>query len=170
MKRRALITSLWKIWVATILFQQTKIHWGMKIWKLTLRRSSGVNNTLRQSLSLQSLLRTISEEVKPKYSNSESGNAGAPETTSTSSPSMYASLTASSSVSPWSPTTSCSRTPPGFPDSPRPFPQEISLQGHMEVDGNGKMSSGRTYNWLSICLRWSDLLIQDHTFLRHSLE
>ena len=26
----------------------------MKIWKLTLRRSSGVNNTLRQSLSLQS--------------------------------------------------------------------------------------------------------------------
>ena len=26
----------------------------LKIWKLTLRRSSGVNNTLRQSLSLQS--------------------------------------------------------------------------------------------------------------------
>ena len=26
----------------------------MKIWKLTLRRSSGVNNTLRQSLSIQS--------------------------------------------------------------------------------------------------------------------
>ena len=39
----------------------------------------------------------------------------------------------------------------------------------MDVDGNGKMSSGRTYNWHSICSRWSDLLMQDHTFLRHSL-
>ena len=28
----------------------------------------------------------------------------------------------------------------------------------MEVDRNDKMSSGRTYNWHSICLRWSDLL------------
>ena len=44
------------------------------------------------------------------------------------------------------------------------------LQGHMEVDRNGKMSSGRTYNWHSICLRWSDLLMQDHTFLRHSMQ
>ena len=26
------------------------------------------------------------------------------------------------------------------------------FQGHMEVDRNGKMSSGRTYNWHSICL------------------
>ena len=38
------------------------------------------------------------------------------------------------------------------PDFPRPS-QHLSLQGHMEVDDNGKMSSGRTYNWLSICLR-----------------
>ena len=75
-----------------------------------------------------------------------------------------------SSVSPWSPTTSYSRTSPRFPDSPRPYPQEIFLQGHMEVDRNGKMSSGRTYNWHSICLRWSDLLMQDHTFLRHFME
>ena len=44
------------------------------------------------------------------------------------------------------------------------------LQGHMEVDRNDKMSSGRTYNWHSICLRWSDLLMQGHIFLRHSLE
>ena len=57
---------------------------------------------------------------------------------------------ASSSVSPWSPTTSYSRTSPGFPDSPCPYPQEIFLQGHMEVDRNGKMNSGRTYNWHSI--------------------
>ena len=47
---------------------------------------------------------------------------------------------------------------------------KISLQEHKEVDRNGKMSSGRTYNWHSICLRWSDLLMQDHTFLRHCME
>ena len=44
------------------------------------------------------------------------------------------------------------------------------LQGHMEVDRNGKMSSGRTYNWHSNCLKRRDLLMQDYTFLRHSLE
>ena len=115
-------------------------------------------------------LRTISEKLKPWYLNPEIANAGAPQTTSTSSPSMCVSLPAFSSVSPWSPTTSYSRTPPGFPDFPRPSPQEISLQGHMEVDGNGKMSSGGTYNWLSNFLRWIDLLMQDHTFLRHSME
>ena len=80
------------------------------------------------------------------------------------------SLTAYSPVSPWSTTTSYSRTSPGFPDSPRPYPQEMFLQGHMEVDKNGKMSSCRTYNWHNICWRWSDLLMQDHTFLRHSME
>ena len=31
-------------------------------------------------------------------------------------------------------------------DSPCPSAQQFFLQGHMEVDGNGKMSSGRTYN------------------------
>ena len=44
------------------------------------------------------------------------------------------------------------------------------LQGYMDVDRNRKTSSGRTYNWHSICLRWSDLLMQDHIFLRHSME
>ena len=77
---------------------------------------------------------------------------------------------ASSSVSPWSPTTSYSRTSPEFPDSPCPYPQKNFLHGHMEVDRKGKMSSGRTYNWHSICLRWSDLPMEDHTFLRHSME
>ena len=81
---------------------------------------------------------------------------------------MSASLPASSSVSPWSSTTSCSRNPPGFPDSPRLSTQEMFLQGHMNVDRSGKMSSGRTYKWLRIYLRWSDLLMQDHTFLRQS--
>ena len=36
---------------------------------------------------------------------------------------------ASSSVSPWSPTTSYFRTPPEFPDSPRPSPQKIFFRG-----------------------------------------
>ena len=57
----------------------------MKIWKFTLRRLSGVKNTLRQSLSLQSISRKISEEMKLCNSN-----AGAPKTTSTPSPSMSA--------------------------------------------------------------------------------
>ena len=116
------------------------------------------------------LLWTTSEKMKPSNSNLEIANAGAPQTTSTSSLSMCVSLPASSSVSPWSPTTSLSRTLPRFPDSPRPYPQEIFLQRHMEVDRIGKMSSGRTYNWHSIRLRRSDLLKQDHTFLRHSME
>ena len=60
----------------------------MKIWKFTLRRSSGV--TLRQSQSLQSFSRKISEKMKPCNSNPETANAGAPRTTSTPSPSMSA--------------------------------------------------------------------------------
>ena len=115
-------------------------------------------------------LRTVSENIKPCNSNPEIANAGAAQTTSTSSPLMCASFPASASVLPWSPLTkSCSRTSSEFPDSPCPSTQHISLQGHMEVERNGKMSSGRTYYWLRSCLRWSDLLMQDHTFLRHSM-
>ena len=77
---------------------------------------------------------------------------------------------ASSSVSPWPPTTSYSRNSPGFPYCSCPYPQEYFFQGHMEVDRNSKTSSGRTYKWHSIWLRWSDLLMHDHTFLRHSME
>ena len=36
---------------------------------------------------------------------------------------------ATSSLSPWSPKTSFSRTSPGFPDSRRPYPQEIFFRG-----------------------------------------
>ena len=143
----------------------------MKIWKLTLRRSSGVKNTLRQRQSLQSFsFGQFLRKRNPATQTWKIANAGAPQTTSTSSPSMCISLPASSSVSPWSPTTSYSRTSPGFPDSPRPYPQEIFLQGHMEADRNGTMSSGRIYNWHSNCLRWIDLLMQDHTFLRYFME
>ena len=103
---------------------------------------------------------TTSDKLRPFNSNPEIANARAPQTTSTPSPSMSAPVPASSSVSPWSPTTTCSRTL---------FSQQFYLQGPMEVDGHGKMSSGRTYNWLSNCLIWSGLLKQDHTFLRHSM-
>ena len=58
--------------------------------KFTLRRSSGVKNTLRQNLSLQSISRKISEKMKLCNSNPEIANAGAPKTTSTPSPSMSA--------------------------------------------------------------------------------
>ena len=62
----------------------------MKIWKFTLRRPSGVKNTLRQSQSLQSSSRKIFEKIKLCNSNPEIANAGAPRTTSTPSPSMSA--------------------------------------------------------------------------------
>ena len=55
-----------------------------------MRRSSGVKNTLSQSLSLQSFSRKISEKMKPCNSNLEIANAGAPGTTSTPSPWMCA--------------------------------------------------------------------------------
>ena len=58
--------------------------------------------------------RTISEKMKCWNSNPEIANAGAPQTTSTFSPSMCVSLPAFSSVLPWSSTISCSGTPPGF--------------------------------------------------------
>ena len=57
-------------------------------------------------------LRTISEKMKPWNSNPQIANAAAPQTTSTYLPSMCVSLPASSSVSPWSPTTSYSRIHP----------------------------------------------------------
>ena len=128
-------------------------------------------NTLRQRQSLQSFsFGQFLRKRNPATQTWKIANAGAPQTTSTSSPSMCISLPAYSSISPWSPTTSYSRASPGFPDSPRPYQQEIFLQRHMEADRNGKMSSGRTYNWQSNRLRWIDLLMQDHTFLRHSME
>ena len=110
----------------------------MKIWKFPLRKSSGVNNTLRQSLSLQSFSVENLWEIETLQFKPGDHQRGSTTKTSTSSPSLCASLPASSSVSPWSPTTSYFRTPPGFLDSPRPTPLEIFLQGHMEVDRNGK--------------------------------
>ena len=130
----------------------------MKIWKFTLRKSSGVKNTLRQSQSLQSFPSDKfweNETLQLTPGDRQRGSAKKNIDTLTFDVCLFP---AYSSVSPWSPTTSFSRTSPGFPDSPRPYPQEIFLQGHMEVDRNGKMSSGRTYNWHSICLRWGDLI------------
>ena len=61
---------------------------------------------------------------------------------------------------------------PGFSS---PISTKIFLQGHMEVDRNGKMCSGRTYNWHSICLDevissgkitlFSDILSNSNTWL-----
>ena len=111
--------------------------------KIHIAEVERCQNTLRQSLSLQSFSRKTSEKLKPCNSNPEIANVGALQTTSTPSPSM----------SDYSPHLHQFRhdlqqqaIPPGFPDSPCPYPQEIFLQGHMEADRNGKMSSGRTYN------------------------
>ena len=63
----------------------------MKIWKLTLRRSSGVKNTLRQRQSLQSF--SFGQFLRKRNHATQTweiANAGAPQTTSTSSPSMSA--------------------------------------------------------------------------------
>ena len=142
----------------------------MKIWKLTLRRSSGANNSLRRSLSLHSLPSDNfweNETMQLKHWYRQRGSTKNNIDTLTFDVCPFPT---SSSVSPWSPTTSYFKTSPEFPDSPRPYPQKIFLQGYMEVDRNGKMSSGRTYNRHSICLRWIDLLKQDHTFLRHSMD
>ena len=68
--------------------QKLMSYEGLKIH--TLWRSSGVKNTLRQNLSLQSFSRKISEKMKPCNSNPEIANAGASRTTSTPSPSMSA--------------------------------------------------------------------------------
>ena len=100
-------------------------------------------NTLRQSLSLQSFSRKISEKMKHCNSNPEIANVGALQTTSTPSPSMS---DHSPHLHQFRHDLQQQAIPPGFSDSPRPYPQEIFLQGHMEVDRNGKMSSGRTYN------------------------
>ena len=58
--------------------------------KIHIAEVERCQNTLRQSLSLQSFSRTISEKMKPCNSNPETANAGAPKTTSTPSPSMSA--------------------------------------------------------------------------------
>ena len=63
----------------------------MKIWKLTLRKSSGVKNTLRQRQSLQSFsFGQFLRKWNPATKTWEIANAGAPRTTSTPSPSMSA--------------------------------------------------------------------------------
>ena len=62
-----------------------------------------------------------------------------------------------------------------IPGPSLPISTRNLLQGHMEVDRNGKMSSGRTYNWHSICLDevisscritlFSDILWNSNTWL-----
>ena len=80
----------------------------MKIWKLTLRRSSGVNNTLRQNLSIQSSTSDNlweNETLQLKPGDRQRGSTKINFDTLTFD---FCLFPASSSVSPWSPTTSYS--------------------------------------------------------------
>ena len=69
----------------------------MKVWKLTMPRSSGVNNTFRQCLSLPSFSWDNLRENKPCDSYPEIANTGAPQATSKSSTLVSDSLLAYSS-------------------------------------------------------------------------
>ena len=85
----------------------------LKIWKLTLRRSSGANNTFRQNLSLQSFSLDSFWEIETlqlKPGNRQRGSTKNNIDTLTFDVCLFP---ASSSVSAWSSTTSCSRTPLG---------------------------------------------------------
>ena len=63
---------------------------------------------------------------------------------------------ASSSVSPWSPTTSFSRTSPGFPDSPCPYPQEIFFRGTWKLIEMAKwVLAEPTTDTVSARMKWS---------------
>ena len=169
MKRCALITSLWKIWVHHIIPANQKLmrYEDLKIHIAEVERCQKHTQTKSVPPVLFPENPWENETLQLKPGDCQRGSTKNNIDTLTFD---VCSFPASSSVSPWSPITSYSRTSPGFPDSPRSYPQEIFLQGHMEVDKNGKMCSGRTYNWHSICLKWSDLLMQNYTFLRHSLE
>ena len=62
---------------------------------------------------------------------------------------------ASSSVSPWSPT-SFSRTSPGFPDSPQPYPQEIFFRGTWRLIEMAKwVLAEPTTDTVSAWMKWS---------------
>ena len=115
-------------------------------------------------------LRTISEKMKPCNSNPEIANKEAPKITSTPSPSMSAFSPHLRQFRHDLQQQAISELHPDSRTLLANIHKKFFLQGHMEVDRNGKMGSGRTYNWHSICLRWSDLLMQDHTFLRHSMD
>ena len=92
--------------------------------KFTLRKSTGVKNTLRQNLSLHRFSQTTSEKVKVSDSNLKIAIAGAPPTISTSSSSMCASC--------------LNLNQPSLPelksDSPRLSPYIFFFQQHMGDD------------------------------------
>ena len=101
----------------------------MKIWKFTLPRSSGVKNTLRQSLSLQSFPSDNFWEKETFQLKPWDRQRGSTKNNIDTLTFDFCPFPTSSSVSPWSPTTSYFRNSPGFPDSPRPYPQEIFFKG-----------------------------------------
>ena len=124
----------------------------MKIWKFTLRRSSGVNKTLRQSLSIQSstsdnLWENETLQLKPgdRQRGSTTNNIDILTLDVCLLPRIFISF----AMIPNSKLFQNFTRIPGFSS---PISTRIFLQGHMEVERNGKMNSGRTYNWHSICL------------------
>ena len=79
------------------------------------------------------------------------------------------SFPASSSVSPWSPTTSYSRTSPGLPDSPCPYPQEIFFRGTWRLI----QLANEFWQYLQLTQHLLDMKWSPHVgshFLRHSME
>ena len=158
-----------------MLFQQTKSWWGMKIWKFTLRRSSGVKNTLRQSQSLQSFFPenlwendTLQLKAGDRQCGSTTNNIDILTLDVCLPPRIFISFAMISN----------NQLFQNFTRIPRlssPISTRNCLLGHMEVDRNGKMISGRTYNWHSICLDevissgritlFSDILWNSNTWL-----
>ena len=114
--------------------------------KIHIAEVERCQNTLRQSLSLQSFLWKTSEKVKPCNSNPEIANAGAPQATSTSSPSMSA---FSPHLRQFRHDLQQQAIPDFHPNSRillAHLHKKFLFRGHMEADTNGKMSSGRTCN------------------------
>ena len=121
------------------------------------------------NLSLQYFSRKISEKMKPCNSNLGIANARASQTTSTSSPSMCIS---SPHLHQFRHDLQQQAIPEIHPDSRlfSPISTRNFFQGHMEVDRKWQNEFWQNLQLTQYLLGWSDLLMQDHTFLRHSME
>ena len=101
----------------------------MKIWKFTLRRSSGVKNTLRQSQSLQSFYpenvwENETMQLKPgdRQRGSTTNNIDILTLDVCLPPRIFISFAMISN-------NKLFQTTPWFPVSPHPYPQEIFFRG-----------------------------------------
>ena len=128
MKRCALITSLWKKWVHHIIPANQKLmrYGDLKFHIAEVQRCQKHTQTksVPPVLFLENLWENETLQLKP--GDRQLGSTKNNIDTHTFDVCLFP---ASASVSPWSPTTSYSRTPTGFPDSPCPYPQEIFFRG-----------------------------------------